>query len=144
MRACQHDPSLQRVARRELLRVSGLGALAAALVGATPAEALNKKRMLAKAGPPVELPGGITYRDINMGKGNSPREGDTVAIHYSLFYDDFEVESSRESQGLAASPVGFTYGARTGPGSILKGLNDGMFCILAFLFLAPPNRRSGY
>lgn len=90
------------------------------------ANALTKKRILAKAGPPVTLPSGVVYRDINIGKGYSPNEGDTVAIHYSLFYDNLEVESSRESQGLAASPFGFTYGVTRGPGSTLPGLNIGM------------------
>lgn len=88
--------------------------------------ALSKKRILAKAGPAVILPSGVTYRDITVGKGYSPRNGDSVAIHYSLFYKDLEVESSRESQGLAASPLGFTYGATSGPGSIMKGVNVGM------------------
>lgn len=49
-----------------------------------------------------------------------------MAIHYSLFFNDLEVESSRESQGLAASPLGFTYGASSGPGAVLKGVNVGM------------------
>lgn len=90
------------------------------------AEALSKKRILAKAGPEVALESGVTYRDITVGKGFMPRDGDTVAIHYSLFYKDLEVESSRESQGLAASPIGFTYGAKSGPGSVLQGLNMGI------------------
>lgn len=90
------------------------------------AQALSKKRILAKAGPPVTLPSGITYRDISIGKGYTPRPGDSVAIHYSLFFKDLEVESSRESQGLAASPVGFTFGATSGPGSIMRGISEGM------------------
>ena len=105
-------------------------ALTAALTGTLMqphyAHALSKKRILAKAGPPVELESGVTYRDITVGKGYSPRDGDTVAIHYSLFYKDLEVESSRESQGLAASPLGFTYGAKSGPGSVMAGINVGM------------------
>lgn len=68
----------------------------------------------------------MSYRDISVGKGYSPRDGDSVAIHYSLFYKDLEVESSRESQGLAASPIGFTYGAISGPGSIMRGVTVGM------------------
>ncbi|CAN8067793.1 unnamed protein product, partial [Agarophyton chilense] len=88
--------------------------------------ALSKKRILAKAGSLVQLPSGVSYRDVTVGKGYVPRNGDTVAIHYSLFYKDLEVESSRESQGLAASPLGFTYGATSGPGSIMRGVNVGM------------------
>ncbi len=123
--AAQNEAAAQKLARRDIIRASILGSLTAVLGASAPAEALNKKRLLAKAGPIVELPGGILYRDVTIGKGYVPRDGDTVAIHYSLFYNDFEVESSRESQGLAASPIGFTYGARSGPGSVLKGLNDG-------------------
>lgn len=81
---------------------------------------------MAKAGPVVSLPSGVTYRDITVGKGYSPRGGDSVAIHYSLFFEDLEVESSRESQGLAASPLGFTYGATSGPGSVIPGISVGM------------------
>ena len=36
------------------------------------------------------------------------------------------MESSRESQGLAASPVGFTFGATSGPGAVMKGVTYGM------------------
>lgn len=74
----------------------------------------------------MDLPSGVSYRDISIGKGYSPRNGDTVAIHYSLFYEDLEIESSRESQGLAASPIGFTFGALSGPGSVMRGINVGM------------------
>lgn len=98
----------------------------AGLVSPPEAPALSKKRILAKAGPEVVLENGIRYRDITVGKGYSPQKGDTVAVHYSLFYDDLEVESSRESQGLAALPLGFSFGAESGPGSAMKGLNLGM------------------
>lgn len=69
---------------------------------------------------------GIVYRDITLGKGYSPSKGDTVAVHYSLFFEDLEVESSRESQGLAALPLGFSFGAEAGPGAAMKGLNLGI------------------
>lgn len=112
------------VSRRKLLAISA--AIAATTVLPAESFALTKKRILAKAGPLVELPSGVTYRDVTIGKGYEPRNGDTVAIHYSLFYKDLEVESSRESQGLAASPLGFTFGATSGPGSIMRGVNVGM------------------
>lgn len=115
-----------RLSRRDAMLAGLLGA-GFSMVG-TPrvAHALSKKRILAKAGPAVVMENGITYREITVGKGNSPRNGDTVAIHYSLFYEDFEVESSRESQGLAASPVGFTFGATSGPGSVMQGISQGI------------------
>jgi hypothetical protein len=102
--------------RREVLQL----VVAAVVARAAPAEALNKKRILAKAGPEVTMDNGIKYRDITVGRGYSPRAGDTVAVHYSLFYKDLEIESSRESQGLAALPLGFTFGSETGPGSVIK------------------------
>lgn len=117
-------PSQPTFSRRCLLAASA--AIAAATVLPEESLALNKKRIAAKAGPRVDLPSGVTYQDINVGKGYVPRNGDTVAIHYSLFYKDLEVESSRESQGLAASPLGFTFGATSGPGSIMKGVTVGM------------------
>lgn len=112
------------ISRRHLLTISATLASLSLLPGR--ASALSKKRILAKAGPEVELPSGVTYRDITVGKGYSPQNGDSVAIHFSLFYDNLEVESSRESQGLAASPIGFTYGAMSGPGSIMRGVIVGI------------------
>ncbi|PXF40482.1 Peptidyl-prolyl cis-trans isomerase FKBP16-4, chloroplastic [Gracilariopsis chorda] len=117
-----HAPTT--LSRRNLLAITA--AIAATTALPEQSFALTKKRILAKAGPLVELPSGVTYRDVTIGKGYEPRNGDTVAIHYSLFYKDLEVESSRESQGLAASPLGFTFGATSGPGSIMRGVTVGM------------------
>lgn len=109
------------VGRRALLTGAVASAIAFAGLASPPsAQALSKKRILAKAGPEVVLDNGIRYREVTVGKGYSPQKGDTVAVHYSLFYDDLEVESSRESQGLAALPLGFSFGAESGPGSAMK------------------------
>lgn len=128
--ACSLEPCARGSEGRPLVsrrRVLHLGAvLAFCQVIPERANALSKKRILAKAGPAVTLPSGIVYRDVTIGKGYVPRPGDTVAIHYSLFYDNLEVDSSRESQGLAASPLGFTFGAKGGPGAIMRGINEGM------------------
>lgn len=120
--SASHVP--QSFPRRQLLSL-GVALAGVSLLPGN-ALALNKKRIVAKAGPPVDLPNGVSYRDITVGKGYTPRNGDSVAIHYSLFYKDLEVESSRESQGLAATPIGFTYGATSGPGSVMLGVNIGM------------------
>ncbi|CAM9126015.1 unnamed protein product [Choristocarpus tenellus] len=61
---------------------------------------------------------------MTIGDGATPHKGDRVAIHYSLFYGGLEVESSRDSQGLAARPLGFNFGTSTGPGSIPVGLQQ--------------------
>lgn len=123
---CRHTSSeaTPSISRRQMISISA--ALAGVSLFPENVKALSKKRILAKAGPEMSLPSGVTYRDITIGKGYSPRAGDSVAIHYSLFFKDLEVESSRESQGLAASPLGFTYGATSGPGSVMRGVNLGM------------------
>ncbi|CAM9372389.1 unnamed protein product [Sphacelaria rigidula] len=61
---------------------------------------------------------------MTIGDGPTPRDGDRVAVHYSLYYGGLEVESSRDSQGLAARPLGFTFGTVSGPGSVPPGLNE--------------------
>lgn len=109
------------VNRRAVLTGAVVSTIAfAGLVTPPAARALSKKRILGKAGPEVVLDNGIRYREVTVGKGYTPQKGDTVAVHYSLFYDDLEVESSRESQGLAALPLGFSFGAESGPGSAMK------------------------
>lgn len=116
------------IPRRYLLRLALSAAIGGTLGitgGEKSAQALSKKRILAKAGPAFDLGHGIIARDLTVGKGNEPHDGDTVAIHYSLFYDDLEVESSRESSGLAARPVGFTFGTLEGPGAVLRGIEYG-------------------
>jgi FKBP-type peptidyl-prolyl cis-trans isomerase len=124
------SPSPARTSRRALLHALAAASVLPAVISVSPppAAALTKKRIMAKAGPLVELSDGVSYRDISGGKesGFSPSPGDTVAIHYSLFYDGLEIESSRESQGLAAQPLGFTFGAESGPGSVMKGINVGI------------------
>lgn len=68
------------------------------------------------SGSQVKLPNGIVYQDLSVGKGNAPEPGDTCTVHYSLYYNGDEIESSRESSGLAARPVGFQYGVEKGSG----------------------------
>ena len=61
-----------------------------------------------------------------IGSGSTPQLGDRVAVHYSLYYNGFEVESSRDSSGLAARPFGFNWGTKEGNGAIVKGVQEGM------------------
>ncbi|CAM9873880.1 unnamed protein product, partial [Phaeothamnion confervicola] len=78
-----------------------------------------------KNAPIVKLPSGASYQEMTVGKGASPKFGDRVAIHYSLYYNaGLEVESTRESSGLAARPFGFTFGTKGGLGSIPRGLEE--------------------
>jgi FKBP-type peptidyl-prolyl cis-trans isomerase len=67
--------------------------------------------------PQVALPNGIVVQDLSVGKGYAPEPGDTCTVHYSLYYQGDEIESSRESSGLAARPIGFQYGVEKGTGA---------------------------
>jgi len=88
-------------------------------------------RAKAKKGPSAnaerqKLDSGLAYSEIAVGKGFQPGPGDTVTVHYSLYYKGDEIESSRESQGLAAKPLGFQYGTKSGAGSVMPALALGI------------------
>mmetsp|Transcript_14213 Transcript_14213/g.28087 ORF Transcript_14213/g.28087 Transcript_14213/m.28087 type:complete len:350 (+) Transcript_14213:70-1119(+) len=76
--------------------------------------------------PLVTMDNGLEYKEITYGKGNIPQPGDTVTVHYSLFYNGDEIESSRESSGLAAAPLGFQFGITSGAGSVIPAINEGI------------------
>jgi FKBP-type peptidyl-prolyl cis-trans isomerase FkpA len=76
--------------------------------------------------PEIKLDNGLIVQELVMGKGNSPNEGDLCTVHYSLYYNGDEIESSRESSGLAASPIGFQYGVTEGSGSVIPALALGV------------------
>lgn len=88
------------------------------------ANAKGVKRI--KNGPIVTLPSGVQYQEMSIGEGASPQLGDRVAVHYSLFCNGFEVESTRDSSGLAARPYGFNWGSDNGFGSFPKAVQEGM------------------
>lgn len=59
---------VHRVSRRDVLQLSALSVAALSVAcGSRPAYALSMKRILAKAGPPVEMENGIVYREITVG-----------------------------------------------------------------------------
>ncbi len=105
----------------------GLGALGLAALTTTlsPLPAVAGVKRLKNA-PVVKLPSGVEYQDMALGSGATPQQGDRVAVHYSLYYNGLEVESSRDSSGLAARPYGFNWGTEKGTGSICKGVQIGM------------------
>lgn len=55
-------------------------------------QGLSQARMLTRGG--VFLLGSF-LQEITVGKGFVPSAGDTVTVHYSLFYNGDEIESSR-------------------------------------------------
>jgi len=85
----------------------------------------KKKKTIAK-GPAVTMDNGLSYVDLVVGKGNVPKKGDTVTVHYSLFYNGDEIQSSRESSGLAAAPIGFQFGNLEGTGAVIPAINLGI------------------
>jgi len=94
----------------------------------------------------VTLESGLKVQDVMPGKGITPQQGDTVTVHYSLFYKGDEIESSRESQGLAAQPLGFQFGVKSGYGSVIPALSlgiDGMKVGGIRRVQAPPNMAFG-
>jgi len=74
----------------------------------------------------VTLSSGLKVQDLVAGKGNTPRSGDSCTVHYSLYYNGDEIESSRESSGLAASPIGFQFGVSSGVGSVIPAIALGV------------------
>ena len=64
----------------------------------------------------MTLANGLVVQDLLIGKGITPQPGDVCTVHFSLYYKGDEIESSRESSGLAASPIGFQYGVEAGTG----------------------------
>ncbi|CAB1118230.1 unnamed protein product [Ectocarpus sp. CCAP 1310/34] len=120
-----HDGEGLPISRRSLVeRVSATLAASAALITAQPSPAAAKPERIKGGGPLVTLEDGASYREMTIGDGPSPKDGDRVAVHYSLFYKGLEVESSRDSQGLAARPLGYTVGTVNGPGSVPPGLDE--------------------
>ncbi len=96
--------------------------------------------------PEVKLANGLLIKDLLVGKGNSPNPGDSCTVHYSLYYKGDEIESSRESSGLAASPIGFQFGVTEGVGSVIPAIAqgiDGMKVGGIRRITAPPNLAFG-
>ena len=89
-----------------------------------------KKKAAAPVGklnaPEVKMDNGLIVKDLVAGKGNSPKPGDACTVHYSLYYKGDEIESSRESSGLAASPIGFQFGVTEGVGSVIPAIALGV------------------
>ena len=117
------SPSLSQVssAPRPL---SALAASAASMMGAgAPAE----EKLLCDAAceaalkdtPLVELPSGLSYRDIKVGSGPAPPVGYQVVAHYVAQTPAGRVFDSSLTRGAP-------YDIRLGSGQIVAGLDEGM------------------
>jgi len=108
---------------KELVKSSSIVG-AAALSFGSQAEAKGSRRV--KNAPIETLENGIKYQEMAIGDGPSPKKGDRCAIHYSIYYNGMEVESSRDSSGLAATPLGFNMGERFNR-NVPKSLQDAIY-----------------
>jgi peptidylprolyl isomerase len=73
----------------------------------------------AERGTPVTTPSGLQYEDIVVGKGASPKPGQTVIVHYTgTLTDGKKFDSSRDRN----QPFSFQIGV----GQVIKGWDEGV------------------
>uniref|UniRef100_A0A7S2V053 peptidylprolyl isomerase n=1 Tax=Fibrocapsa japonica TaxID=94617 RepID=A0A7S2V053_9STRA len=118
--------------RRHFLSLATRGLAASVVLGMIPNPG-EAKPMRVKDAPRVDIgEKGAQFQDMTIGDGPEPKAGDRVVVHFSLFCKGIEIESTRDSQGLAARPYGFDFlvdgGAPRLPGivpSALQGMRVG-------------------
>lgn len=86
--------------RRALLENAASTTFAASVIatlggtgGAAPAQA--KPQRVKGGGPIITLDDGAQYQEMTIGDGPTPRDGDRVAVHYSLYYGGEERTRAR-------------------------------------------------
>lgn len=105
-----------------------LAALAIGLVASTAGYIFNLSPAIAKDDKTgtllaqnnvVKTPSGLQYEDMVVGKGVSPRQGQTVVVHYTgTFTNGQKFDSSRDR----GQPFTFPLGA----GRVIKGWDEGV------------------
>jgi peptidylprolyl isomerase len=101
-------------------------AAALVIVHAVAASAQSETPKPAGGPPPLpamvrwhDLPLGLKYADIVVGKGPTPQEGQTAVVHFTGWLEDgMQFDSSRDRK----MPFGFKLGA----GQVIKGWDDGV------------------
>lgn len=79
------DPPVSRRSLLEGVSTTLAASVAALAVQPSPAEA--KIERIKGGGPMVTLEDGAQYQEMTLGDGATPKDGDRVAVHYSLFYN---------------------------------------------------------
>jgi peptidylprolyl isomerase len=70
-------------------------------------------------GKTVTLPSGLKYVDLKVGKGQSPKPGQTVVVHYTgTLTDGTKFDSSRDRNEPFSFPLG--------EGQVIKGWDEGI------------------
>jgi peptidylprolyl isomerase len=73
----------------------------------------------AERGTPVTTPSGLHYEDVVVGKGASPKPGQTAVVHYTgTLTDGKKFDSSRDRN----QPFSFQIGV----GQVIKGWDEGV------------------
>jgi peptidylprolyl isomerase len=72
----------------------------------------------ATAAPMTTTPSGLQYRDLVVGKGPQPKNGDTVAVNYTGRFTNGKVFDSNAGKGP------FTF--KLGNGDVIKGWDEGV------------------
>jgi peptidylprolyl isomerase len=100
--------------RRVFVAAIGACLIAAGIAGAAP----GKKAAPKKSGKTVTTKSGLKYIDIVVGKGKSPKPGQTVVVDYTGWLaNGTQIDSSK-----GKAPIEFPLGT---PG-IIKGWNEGL------------------
>ena len=101
------------------LTVFAMGALLAQ-TAKTPktGHATPPHRTASAAEKTVTTPSGLKYVDLVVGKGTTPKEGDTVLVHYTGTFTSGKVFDS----SVGKSPFQFTLGR----GQVIKGWDEGV------------------
>lgn len=100
-----------------LLTLVAASALWSAPAGAEPTPAPSASAAPAALAKPTTTASGLQYIDTKVGKGKSPKPGQTVVVTYTISIGDRRVETSRSS-----APFQFVVGRD----QALKGLDEGV------------------
>ncbi|GAB5373152.1 hypothetical protein AAMO2058_001725700 [Amorphochlora amoebiformis] len=113
-----------------LLSLVGTSQVNSAHGRSSPLPGQPKKLSLARTKIPredfTEGPQGLLFFDLESGGGTPAKNGERVAIHYSLKWKGITIATSRQGAGVTGgSPYGFDVGQNPGdPGSaFIKGLD---------------------
>lgn len=87
-------------------------------INALAASNKNTIRPTAKEGV-IKLPSGLKYTDLQIGTGDSPQVGQTIAVHYTGTLENGQkFDSSHDRQ----EPIHFVFGV----GQVIKGWDEGL------------------
>jgi hypothetical protein len=123
-----YDPvaTASRFLTRRFGIVGGLGLVAvlAIVEGSEIFKAAFEEQQDEGDGAMIELPSGVKYIDLKLGRGNSPKPGDFVGV--SLKVIDSSGSVLFDSKGPGGRPLGFTFGKRPYASVVCLGLEEGV------------------